>query len=67
MYTLKLENVGVEYTRIAQSLVQEGKPWSYEIEISPSYQNSISLSTFSIREMKRLVDLLESVEFMRND
>lgn len=64
MYTLKIEYAGLEYLRIAQSLVQDGKSWSYEMEMGRDY-HTVTLSTPSVRDLKRLVDLLESVEFMR--
>ena len=72
MYTLRLESIDRknynDFLRMLQAFIQEKKLWSYEIE-GPRYQDfsmTITLSTPSIREMKRLVDLLESEEFMRD-
>ena len=66
MYTLKIESVNNEFLRAAQALIQENKLWAYDIMIGP-YNTEVSLSTMSIRELKRLVDLLELEEFMRDD
>lgn len=66
MYTLKLESVSRETSRAAQVLVQESSLWSYDIDIATLY-TTVSLSTSSIRELKRLVDLLEAEEFMCNE
>lgn len=70
MYTLKIESVNEEFLRDvqkdAQALIQENKMWSYSLETS-IWSTTIELSTMNIRELKRLVDLLESEEFMRDD
>jgi hypothetical protein len=66
MYTLKVESVNDEFLRAAQALIQENKLWAYTYDIG-QYYTTISLSTMSIRELKRFVDLLESEEFMRED
>ena len=72
MYTLRIESIPKEnyqdFLRMVQAFIQESKLWSYQIE-GPYYLDfsmTITLSTPSIREMKRLVDLLESEEFMRD-
>lgn len=72
MYTLKIESIPKEtyqdFLRMVQAFIQERKLWSYQIE-GPSYVDfsmTLNLSTPSIGELKRLVDLLESEEFMRD-
>lgn len=64
MYTLKIEALNDGFLRLCQALIQENKLWAYEVEIS-TYSTIVSLSTMDIRELKRLVDILESEEFMR--
>ena len=70
MYTLKIEGVDdKDFLRAAQAFIQEKRLWSYEIE-GPNHRyfsTTITLGTPSIREMKRLVDLLESEQFMGED
>ena len=72
MYTLKIESIPKEsyqdFLRMLQAFIQERKLWSYQIE-GPYYVDfsmSLTLSTPSIGELKRLVDLIESEEFMRD-
>lgn len=65
MYTLKIETVNQEFLRILQAFIQENKLWAYHIEIG-HYSTAVSVSTMSLKELKRLVDLLESEEFMRD-
>ena len=72
MYTLKIESIPKEtfqeFLRMVQAFMQERKLWSYQIE-GPYYVDfsmSLTLSTPSIGELKRLVDLIESEEFMRD-
>jgi hypothetical protein len=55
----------MDFLRMVQAFIQENKLWAYEIEMG-FYTTTVSVSTMSIREMKRLVDLLESEEFMRD-
>jgi hypothetical protein len=66
MYTLKVESVNNEFIRAVQALIQENKLWAYQMEMG-LYSTTVSVSTMSIREMKRLVDLLESEQFMEED
>lgn len=65
MYTLKIESVNQDFIRVVQALIQENKLWAYHIEMG-EYSMTVSVSTMSVRELKRLVDLLESEEFMRD-
>ena len=68
MYTLKIESSNKDFLRMVQAFIQENKLWTYKIVVGPYYPDfnmAITLSTPSIRELKRLVDLLESEEFMR--
>ena len=65
MYTLKIESVNNEFLRMVQAFIQENKLWAYHIEMG-EYSMTVSVSTMSVRELKRLVDLLESEEFMRD-
>lgn len=65
MYTLKIESVNQEFLRVVQALIQENRLWSYEMEIG-LYNTTVSVSTMSLKELKRLVDILESEEFMRD-
>ena len=72
MYTLKIESVNQEFLRMVQAFIQENKLWAYHIEMGEysanvrQYSTNVSVSTMSVRELKRLVDLLESEEFMRD-
>lgn len=69
MYTLKIESVNQDFLRMVQAFIQENKLWTYKIVVGPYYADfnmTITLSTPSIRELKRLVDLIESEEFMRD-
>lgn len=65
MYTLKIESVNHEFLRMVQAFIQENKLWAYEIETG-LYSTNVSVSTMSVKELKRLVDILESEEFMRD-
>jgi hypothetical protein len=65
MYTLKVESVNQDFLRMLQAFIQENKLWAYQMEMG-TYSTNVSVSTMSIREMKRLVDMLESEEFMRD-
>lgn len=66
MYTLKIESVNDEFLKAAQAVIQESKLWSYELDIS-EYATTITLNTMSIRELKYIVDALETEEFMQNE
>jgi hypothetical protein len=66
MYTLKIESVNNEFLHAVQALVQENKLWSLEFEYS-IYSTTVTLSTMSIRELKHLVDIIESEKFMKED
>jgi hypothetical protein len=66
MYTLKIESVNNEFLHAVQALIQENKLWAYELEYS-TYSTAVTLSTMSIRELKRLVDIIESENFMQED
>ncbi len=65
MYTLKIESVNNEFLHAVQALIQENKLWSYEFLYS-TYSTAVTLSTMSVRELKRLVDILESEDFMHD-
>lgn len=65
MYTLKIENASKDILVAAQALIQENRFWASEIVVGPQEFISVEVSTRSIKELKRLVDLLESEEFMR--
>jgi hypothetical protein len=66
MYTLKIESVNNEFLHAVQALVQENRLWSLEVEAS-IYSTTVTLSTMSIRELKHLVDILESEQFIKED
>jgi hypothetical protein len=66
MYTLKIESVNNELLHAVQALVQENKLWSLEFEHS-IYSTTVTLSTMSVRELKHLVDILESEQFIKED
>lgn len=66
MYTLKVESVNNEFLHAVQAMVQENKLWACEVEVGV-YYTTISISTMSIKELKRLVDLLDSEQFMKED
>jgi hypothetical protein len=65
MYTLKVESVSNDFMKAVQDFIQENKLWVYEVEMV-RHSTNVSLSTMSARELKRLVDILESEEFMRD-
>jgi hypothetical protein len=65
MYTLKVESVSNDFMKAVQAFIQENKLWVYEVEMV-RHSTNVSLSTMSARELKRLVDILESEEFMRD-
>lgn len=65
MYTLKIEAGSKDFLKAVQAFIQENKLWAYEIEIG-RHSTTVSLSTMSTRELKRLVDMLESEDFMRD-
>jgi hypothetical protein len=67
MYTLKIDTANNELLHVVQALVQENRLWGYTFDYHTRGFTSISLSTMSVRELKRLVDLLESEEFMRDE
>jgi hypothetical protein len=67
MYTLKIESRNNELLHALQAVVQENRSWGYTFDYHTRDFTSISLSTMSVRELKRLVDLLESEEFMRDE
>jgi hypothetical protein len=67
MYTLKIDTANNELLHVAQALVQENRLWGYTFDYHTRDFTSISLSTMSIRELKRLVDLLEYEEYMRDE
>jgi hypothetical protein len=66
MYTLKIESANNEFLHAVQALVQESKLWSLDFEYS-DHSTSVTLSTMSVRDLKRLVDILESEKFMKED
>jgi hypothetical protein len=66
MYTLKIESVNNEFLHAVQALVQENRLWSLEFEHS-IYSTTVTLSTMSVRELKHLVDILESEQFIKED
>lgn len=66
MYTLKIESVNNEFLHAVQALVQENILWSLEFEHS-IYSTTVTLSTMSVRELKHLVDILESEQFIKED
>ena len=64
MYTLRIESINTEFIHAVQALIQENKYLSYKLEVG-KYQIYLSISTMNIKELKRLIDLIESEEFMR--
>jgi len=66
MYTLKVEAGSNDFLKAVQAFIQENKLWAYELEFG-TYTNTVSLSTMSARELKRLVDILEAEEFIRDE
>ncbi len=67
MYTLKIDTANNELLHVVQALVQENRSWGCTFDYHTRDFTSVSLSTMSVRELKRLVDLLESEEFMRDE
>jgi len=66
MYTLKIESVNNEFLHAVQALVQENRLWNLEVQVS-IYSTTVTLSTMSVRELKHLVDILESEQFIKED
>jgi methionine synthase I (cobalamin-dependent) len=66
MYTLKVESVNNEFLQAVQAMIQENTYCSYEIGMG-KYDTTISISTMNIKELKRIVDLIESEQFMKED
>lgn len=67
MYTLKVESVNNDFLKAVQAIIQENKLWAYYEVAIGLYSNSIELSTRSTKELKRLVDILESENFIKED
>jgi len=71
MYTLKIESVNNEFLHAVQALVQENKLWSLEFEYSICSTtvtiSTMSIRAMSIRELKHLVDIIESEQFIKED
>lgn len=66
MYTPRIEHShSKEVLKAVQAVIQENDAWTYEVWTG-TWAYEISVSTPDIRELKRLVDILESDEFMKN-
>ena len=63
MYTLEIDAINRDALYTVQALVQENALLDFTYE-NCIYSQRVKVSTMSLRELKRLVDLLESEEFM---
>lgn len=65
MYTLKIDNVGIEFLEdIKEIVLHETSIWGYNYDIN-MLSCEVTVETHSIKVLKRLVDIIESKEFMR--
>jgi hypothetical protein len=62
MYTLKIENPPQDFVLLVQSFVQENRLWIYDADF-----NTIEVCTKSVKDLKRLVDVLDSEKFVEQD
>ena len=62
MYTLKIENPPQDFVLLVQSFVQENRLWIYDADF-----NTIEVCTKSVKDLKRLVDVLDSEKFVDED
>lgn len=63
MYTLIVEFASNELMKAAQAIIQENKKYSYEFQLGTT--NRVTIGTSNIKELKRLVDIIESEDFMK--
>lgn len=65
MYTLKIDNVGIEFLEdIKEIVLHETSIWGYNYDIN-MLSCEVTVETHNIKVLKRLVDIIESKEFMR--
>jgi hypothetical protein len=62
MYTLKIENPPQDFVLLVQSFVQENRLWIYDADFK-----TIEVCTKSVKDLKRLVDVLDSEKFVEED
>jgi hypothetical protein len=62
MYTLRIENPPQDFVLLVQSFVQENRLWIYDADF-----NTIEVCTKSVKDLKRLVDVLDSEKFVEQD
>ena len=65
MYTLKIENPPQDFVLLVQSFIQESRLWIiYDADFKT---NTIEVCTKSVKDLKRLVDVLDSEKFVEQD
>lgn len=68
MYTLKIEYPSYDLMKAIQAFIQEKKNvWVYEFESNVNnHCTTITVSTRNIKELKCLVDIIDSEDFMKH-
>ena len=67
MYTLKIEYTSNDLIKVIQAFIQENKAWMYEFQSNVYNQcSTITVGTRNVKELKRLVDIMNSEDFMKN-
>lgn len=67
MYTLKIEYPSNDLIKAIQAFIQENKAWMYEFQSNVYNQcSTITVGTRNVKELKRLVDIMNSEDFMKN-
>ena len=68
MYTLKIEYSSYDLMKAIQAFIQEKKNvWVYEFQSNVYNQcSTITVSTRNIKELKCLVDIIDSEDFMKD-
>ena len=67
MYTLKIEYPSYDLMKTVQAFIQENKAWMHEFQSNVYNQcSTITVGTRDVKELKRLVDIMTSEDFMRN-
>ena len=67
MYTLKIEYPSYDLMKAIQAFIQEKNVWVYEFQSNVYNQcSTITVSTRNIKELKCLVDIIDSEDFMKD-
>jgi len=67
MYTLKIEYPSYDLMKAIQAFIQEKNVWVYEFQSNVyNHCTTITVSTRNIKELKCLVDIIDSEDFMKD-